>query len=407
MASTQICRKQLQLMKKVSLKSQDWAKVYFFIEPVESFLKPIDSQIEVKERFLKVKSMIAEYNEVGDKGKIDKASMLPTPISVKDIVLLPFTSSISERSRRTSVSEGSPMLRKVDQRKVNAYLSTPRFIKYLTDISELISSEQDKKAALTRELRKLNTHLPASVYIPFCQESIRNYAVLHVNPEEVHVFQTKTRCPYMITIEMYRPDEMSSLSAPPPKLERTRKKKDILSRTTQVNRRTRKESVDVSDYEEPLISEQSDDIFNTQRAKSNSVFMRTDDHKIDVYADKKVSNPLFISFVGNKRPVDDSAEVLRQTQMNQKQAERKVKQFMLVDGSDRKVSEKEEDKEVSSENDKSFEVNEQYDDHRDYANLSQQDLNSEDEMYHSDSHSGNSPSPLMKKKSLKSKTGDL
>ena len=111
--------------------------------------------------------MIAEYNEVGDKSAIDKASMLPTPITVKDIVLLPFTSSISEKNRRaSSVGDSSPILKKVDQRKVNAYLSTPRFIKYLTDISEIISYETDKKAALTRELRKLNHHLPASVYIP-------------------------------------------------------------------------------------------------------------------------------------------------------------------------------------------------------------------------------------------------
>ena len=78
--------------------------------------------------------------------------------------------------------------KKIDERKFNAYLSTPRFIKYLTDISVIISKEVNKKDALKRELRKLNQYLPASVYIPFCQESIRNYAVLHIPPEECAVF---------------------------------------------------------------------------------------------------------------------------------------------------------------------------------------------------------------------------
>lgn len=117
---------------------------------------------------MKIKSMIAEYNEVGNKAKIDRASMVTTPLSVKDIILLPFTASIyNERKDSISEEENSPMLRKIDERKYNAYLSTPRFIKYLTDISEIISKEADKKGALKRELRKLNHYLPASVYIPF------------------------------------------------------------------------------------------------------------------------------------------------------------------------------------------------------------------------------------------------
>jgi len=163
---------------------------------------------------MKVKSIIADYNEFGDKAKINQNSIMTTPISVKDIILLPFASNINSRRHDLDIKESVPMLKNVDQKKVNAYLSTPRFIKYLTDISEVISKEQDKKAALKRELIKLNQHLPASVYIPFCQDSIRNYAVLHIHPDEIHVFQTKSRCPYMITIEMYRPDEMSMASVP-------------------------------------------------------------------------------------------------------------------------------------------------------------------------------------------------
>ena len=37
---------------------------------------------------------------------------------------------------------------------------------------------------------------------------MRNYCVLHILPEEARVFQTKERAPIMLTIEVYRPDEM-------------------------------------------------------------------------------------------------------------------------------------------------------------------------------------------------------
>ena len=40
-------------------------------------------------------------------------------------------------------------------------------------------------------------------------ESYRNYALLHVLPKECKVFKTKERCPYLITLELFRPEEMS------------------------------------------------------------------------------------------------------------------------------------------------------------------------------------------------------
>jgi len=38
--------------------------------------------------------------------------------------------------------------------------------------------------------------------------SIRNYAILHIPSSECRVFQTKERAPYMITIEVFRPEEI-------------------------------------------------------------------------------------------------------------------------------------------------------------------------------------------------------
>jgi hypothetical protein len=48
-----------------------------------------------------------------------------------------------------------------------AYLSTPKFIKTLTDISNELITQVDRAEYLKVELKKLNTALPASVYIPF------------------------------------------------------------------------------------------------------------------------------------------------------------------------------------------------------------------------------------------------
>lgn len=329
--------------------------------------------------------MIAEYNEIGDKRDIDRASMVTSPLTCKDIILLPFNADVRGISDVRSDSSDSTPLKKVDERKLNAYLSTPRFIKYLTDISEIISKEQDKKAALKRELRKLNQHLPASVYIPFCQESIRNYAVLHINPEEVHVFQTKSRCPYMITIEMYRPDEMSMASGPLPKP----KKDDKLTRTHNI-KRSREGSFDLSDYEEPLI-EQTEDIFSQQRTKSNSVYQRTDT-KIEMQADKKVSNPLFISFIGINPNVGDT---LRQTKMNHKGAEKKVKQFLLEASSPKKLrhNSKSEDDEDDEEEEKD-----------NYQSFNGEMIDEEEEALE---YTNKSATKISRKKLTKAKTGDV
>ena len=67
----------------------------------------------------------------------------------------------------------------------------------------------EKIGILKRELVRINAHLPASVYIPFVQNSTRNYCVLHIPPDEVRVFQTKERAPILLSIEVFRPDEMA------------------------------------------------------------------------------------------------------------------------------------------------------------------------------------------------------
>jgi hypothetical protein len=67
---------------------------------------------------------------------------------------------------------------------------------------------------LHQELKKINRSLPAAVYLPFVNESMRNYAVLHIVTEEAKIFKTKERCPLMLLIECYRPTEIALEKTP-------------------------------------------------------------------------------------------------------------------------------------------------------------------------------------------------
>lgn len=69
-------------------------------------------------------------------------------------------------------------------------------------------------AFLKSELKKINLQLPAAVYIPFVNESCRNYAVLHIVADEAKIFRTKERCPLMLLVECYRPTEISLETIP-------------------------------------------------------------------------------------------------------------------------------------------------------------------------------------------------
>ena len=90
----------------------------------------------------------------------------------------------------------------------NGYLSTPFFIFSLTNLWNIILHARSREEALFDGLqKKINMHLPANVYIPFVTSSMRNYVVLHIKVMEAKVFVTKTKAPYLIVIEVFRPEE--------------------------------------------------------------------------------------------------------------------------------------------------------------------------------------------------------
>ena len=73
---------------------------------------------------------------------------------------------------------------------------------------KVLSEPGDKKQALIDGLRRINEGLPANVYVPFVNNNWRNYAVLNICEDESKLFFTKTRAPYLVCLEIYRPEEI-------------------------------------------------------------------------------------------------------------------------------------------------------------------------------------------------------
>ena len=97
---------------------------------------------------------------------------------------------------------------------MNAYLSTPKFITVLTDLTLDLIHQTNRDDFLQAELKKINHRLPAAVYIPFVNDSMRNYAILHIVADEAKIFQTKERAPLLLHFEAFRPEELMLLVTP-------------------------------------------------------------------------------------------------------------------------------------------------------------------------------------------------
>ena len=91
---------------------------------------------------------------------------------------------------------------------MRAFKSTPNFIQALTEISLQVLVAEEKKPSLLAGLAEINKHLPASVYIPFVNSAWRNYCVLNIVENESKLFLTKTKAPFLVCIEVYRPEEV-------------------------------------------------------------------------------------------------------------------------------------------------------------------------------------------------------
>jgi len=92
-----------------------------------------------------------------------------------------------------------------------SYHSTLNFIDHLCDISNELPKHpiEEQMLFLYEQLLEINKKLPCNVYLPFLEESTRNYLICHIPLEGVKIFRTKTRCPIMLTFEMIRIDEIN------------------------------------------------------------------------------------------------------------------------------------------------------------------------------------------------------
>ena len=92
-----------------------------------------------------------------------------------------------------------------------SYHSTLNFIDHLCDISNELPKHpiEEQMNYLYEQLFEINKKLPCNVYLPFLEDSTRNYLVCHIPLEGVRIFRTKTRCPIMLTFELIRIDEIN------------------------------------------------------------------------------------------------------------------------------------------------------------------------------------------------------
>ena len=98
----------------------------------------------------------------------------------------------------------------LEDSNLTSFLSTIHFFDNLCNICEImrIAPEDKQLQILQKELFKVNKSLPSNVYIPFLSDAIRNYVIVHVPVSETKIFRTKTRAPYMVTVELIRIDEL-------------------------------------------------------------------------------------------------------------------------------------------------------------------------------------------------------
>ena len=94
---------------------------------------------------------------------------------------------------------------------LSSFLANINFIDHLCYISKLINSTSlDLQAKVfAQELNIVNKLLPSNIYVPFINDSIRNYVIVHIPISECKIFKTKNKAPYLLTFELIRLDELT------------------------------------------------------------------------------------------------------------------------------------------------------------------------------------------------------
>lgn len=104
-------------------------------------------------------------------------------------------------------------VKQIDLEDINlsSFLSSIHFIDQLCNISDRLMyvNPSEQRKTLLNELKKVNKTLPANVYLPFMNNSMRNYIISSIPLLEAKIYKTKQRAPYKITVECFKLDELT------------------------------------------------------------------------------------------------------------------------------------------------------------------------------------------------------
>lgn len=117
-------------------------------------------------------------------------------------------------SEEEMISNSLYSFKQIDNEDINltSFLSNIHFYDYLCGMCDrirYIESHSGREKELTIELNKMNKELPYNVYIPFCNEKIRNYLIGEFSIKDCKVFKTKERAPILFTAICFRIEEIT------------------------------------------------------------------------------------------------------------------------------------------------------------------------------------------------------
>ena len=210
------------------IKKQGLQKVYFNKEILGLVSNDIKQFFEVRNKFRDLISKYADSQYIKEIHKLNNNKNIEKlDLSQPEEDILEDISDISFSPKEISLNlykgydyvtndENNihlQYMKQIDQNDINltSFLSNTNFFDHLCNICDILLNtvESDRKKTLLTEIKKINKILPSNVYIPFVNNSIRNYVIASIPISECHIFKTKTRAPYMIAIECFRLDELN------------------------------------------------------------------------------------------------------------------------------------------------------------------------------------------------------
>ena len=210
------------------IKKQGLQKVYFNKEILGLQSNDIKQYFEDRNKFRDLLSKyvdsqyIKEIHKLNNNKNIEKLDLSQPEEEIledlTDISFNPREISLNLFKRYDYVTNDEnnihmQYMKQIDPNDINlsSFLSNTNFFDHLCNICDILlnTAESDRKKTLLSEIKKITKILPSNLYIPFLNNSIRNYVIASIPISECHIFKTKTKTPYMITIECFRLDELN------------------------------------------------------------------------------------------------------------------------------------------------------------------------------------------------------